>query len=133
MNGRRRPRTARRRGRRILLVGLTDLTMQALEGPLNDLGEVSAVPFPGSAFDRAVAEHDADLVVVDVTYLDEARVRPLILHRFETQRPVVVFISETDRGWQDDLRRGHSGPLADASPATLCALLTSAALKVVGS
>ena len=72
----------RSRGRRALLVGLTPLMMRALEGPLAESLEVSAVPFPGTAFDRAVTSVRPDLVVVDVTYLDERRVRPLLMERF---------------------------------------------------
>jgi len=43
---------------------------------------IISVPFPGSSFNRAAEEFDPDLVVVDVTYLDEIVVRPLITHRF---------------------------------------------------
>ena len=68
MLGQRRPRSVRRRGRRLLLVGPTIPTMRALEERLSALGELLVVPFPGPAFDRAVAGYAADLVVVDVTY-----------------------------------------------------------------
>ena len=37
---------------------------------------------------------DPDLVVVDVTYLDESVVRPLITHRFLASKSMVVYVSE---------------------------------------
>ena len=40
--------------------------------------DVAAVSFPGDAFEAAASELRPCLVVVDVTYLDEARVRPLM-------------------------------------------------------
>jgi hypothetical protein len=133
MLGQRRPRGARRRGRRLLLVGPTVATARALEASLSALGELVVVPFPGSAFDRAATEYAADLVVVDVTYLDDARVRPLILHRFETIRPVVVFVSETGEGWWDDLQAGTSGRMTATDPEAICALVTGPTLRVAGS
>jgi len=133
MSGKRRPRGARRRGRRLLLVGPTVPTTSALEAPLSALGELLVVPFPGPAFDRAVTGYAADLVVVDVTYLDEARVRPLILHRFETIRPMVVFIRESGEGRWDDLQAGTSGPMAATDPEAICALMSGPALRVAGS
>jgi hypothetical protein len=133
MLGQRRPRSARRRGRRLLLVGPTVPTTRALEAPLSALGELLVVPFPGPAFDRAVTGYAADLVVVDVTYLDEARVRPLILHRFETIRPTVVFVSETGEGWWDDLQAGTSGAMTATDPESICALVAGPTLRVAGS
>jgi hypothetical protein len=133
MLGERKPRSIRRRTRRVLLVGPTNPTTRALEAPLSALGELLVVPFPGPAFDRAVTGYAADLVVVDVTYLDEARVRPLILHRFETIRPVVVFVNETGAGWWDDLRAGTSGPMTATGPAAVCALVAGPKLQVAGS
>ena len=129
----RRPRGARRRGRRLLLVGPTVPTTRALEAPLSALGELLVVEFPGAAFDRAVTGYAADLVVVDVTFLDEARVRPLILHRFETIRPMVVFISESGEGWWDDLQAGTSGPMTATDPEAICALVSGPTLRVAGS
>ncbi len=133
MLGQKRPRSVRRRGRRLLLVGPTIPTMRALEERLSALGELLVVPFPGPAFDRAVTGYAADLVVVDVTYLDEARVRPLILHRFETIRPMVVFVSETGAGWWDDLHAGTSGPMAATDPQAICDLVAAPTLRVAGS
>jgi hypothetical protein len=133
MLGQRRPRSLRRRGRRLLLVGPTVPTTRALEAPLSALGELLVVPFPGPAFDRAVTGYAADLVVVDVTYLDEARVRPLILHRFETARPMVVFVSETGEGWWDDLHARTSGPMTATDPEAICDLVAGPTLRVAGS
>lgn len=122
----------RSRARRALLVGLTPLMMRALEGSLADSLEVSAVPFPGTAFDRAVTSVRPDLVVVDVTYLDERRVRPLLMERFRPLGSVLVFTSEGGGGWVDDLGRGRSGPLDDASAEALIDLLPQASLHLVG-
>jgi hypothetical protein len=133
MEGQRRSRSAGRRGRHVLLVGPTVPTTHALEGPLSALGELQLVPFPSPAFDRAVTGYAADLVVVDVTYLDEARVRPLILHRFETTRPMVVFVSETGEGWWDDLQAETSGPMGTTDPEGICALVAGRTLRVAGS
>lgn len=121
------------RPRRALLVGLTPLMMRALQGPLADAMEVSAVPFPSAAFERAVTEIQPNLVVVDVTYLDEGRVRPLMMNRFAQLGSVLVFASETGGGWMDDLGQGRSGPLHDVNPATLLALVPQPALSVVGT
>ena len=68
--------------------------------------DVSAVPFPGDAFEAAAAELRPCLVVVDVTYLDEARVRPLMIDRFSRKGPVLVFASESGHAWSDDLDSG---------------------------
>jgi len=121
----------RSRGRRALLVGLTPLMMRALEGPLAESLEVSAVPFPGTAFDRAVTSVRPDLVVVDVTYLDERRVRPLLMERFRQLGSVLVFTSEGGGGWVDDLGRGRSGPVDDVSPEALVGLLPQPALRLL--
>ncbi|HEY0387110.1 MAG TPA: hypothetical protein VGC71_01595 [Gaiellales bacterium] len=130
MHDRRSPRTSRRR--RALLVGLTPLMMRALEGPLGDSIDVSAVPFPGTAFDRAVTAVRPDLVVVDVTYLDERRVRPLLMERFRHLGSVLVFLSEGGGRWVDDLGHGWSGPADDVSPDALLGLLPQRALRLVG-
>ena len=61
------------RPRLALLVGLTPVMTRALEGPLALRMDVSAVSFPGDAFEAAASELRPCLVVVDVTYLDEAR------------------------------------------------------------
>src|SRR6478736_1753644 len=114
MGGRqRRPRRSARRSKRVLLVGLTPLMMDVLSGPLSDFADVSAVPFPGDAFEQAADEFGADLVLIDVTYLDEGLVRPMMLARFEDGRPVLAFVSERGAVWYDDLRTKVSGRLED--------------------
>ena len=118
--------------KRVLLVGLTALTMEALEGPLSDVADVSAVPFPGDAFDRAADEFGPDLVIVDVTYLDEPVVRPLITHRLVHAKPLVVYLSERGQGWYDDLGAVASGPFPDASVAGLVRLVSGPSLRLVG-
>ena len=50
--------------------------LSALEPAFSKVAEVVCVPFPGSSFDRAAEGFDPDLVVVDVTYLDEAVAGP---------------------------------------------------------
>ena len=132
-----RARAARRsnahsRRKRVLLIGLTPLTMSALEGALSDVADVSAVPFPGAAFDSAAAEFAPDLVIVDVTYLDEPVVRPLITHRLVHAHPFVVYLSERGSAWYDDLATVTSGPLEDASVAGLVRLVSGPSLTIVG-
>jgi hypothetical protein len=114
-----------------MLVGLTPLMLTSLEGRLSAEAEVSAVPFPGVAFDRAVVDIQPRLVVIDVTYLDEGRVRPVMIDRFRQFGSVLVFVSEAGGGWVDDLGTGRSGYIEDASPAGLLALLSPPALSVV--
>jgi hypothetical protein len=126
-----RKRPARRRQPRVLLVGLTRLMMRALEGPLSEAAQVSAVPFPSTAFERAAADLRPDLVVVDVTYLSEERVRPLIMERFEATGAVVVFTSEAGGGWMDDLGSRCSHPLASHAPDALLSLIAPPALRIV--
>jgi hypothetical protein len=116
--------------RRVLLVGLPPLSLNALEPALRESAQVLSVPFPGSSFDRAVEEFDADLVVVDVTYLDESRVRPLILSRFVRTRPAVVFVSDGGDAWLHDLAAGRSLPLRDASISGLVALASASPLHL---
>ena len=100
----------------MLLVGLTPLVMDVLSGPLSDRADVSAVPFPGDSFEQMADEFGAELVVIDVTYLDEALVRPLLMQRFAESQPVLAFVSERGPAWFDDLRHDVSGHLevADA-------------------
>jgi hypothetical protein len=93
----------------VLLVGLTPLMMEVLSGPLSDAAETSAVPFPGESFELAADEFGADLVLVDVTYLDEALVRPLLMQRFAPSKPVLVFVRESGQAWFDDLAQDVSG------------------------
>ena len=90
-----------------------------------------SVPFPGASFDRAVEEFDADLVVVDVTYLDESRVRPLILSRFLAVSRSLVFVSDGGEAWMHDLTAGRSLPLRDPSISGLVALASASPLRLV--
>jgi hypothetical protein len=120
------------RSARILLVGLTQITMRALEGPLSDAAAVSAVPFPSAAFDTLLEEMQPQLVVVDVTYLDEARVRPMLMTRLAGGAVALAFVAEAGYGWYDDLDSGVSGPMADVTPESLLALVARPALEVVG-
>jgi hypothetical protein len=115
----------------VLLVGLTPLMMRTLEGPLSGVVQVSAVPFPSAAFERAAAEVRPHLVVVDVTYLSEERVRPLMMERFADSGAVLVFTSESGGGWMDDLGARCSGPLASHSADTLLSLIAPPALSLV--
>lgn len=115
----------------MLLVGVSALTMRMLGGALGEECEVSAVPFPSPAFDRAVETFSPDVVIVDVTYLDESRVRPLILDRFEGQAVAVLFRTETGWGWLDDLRTRRSGPFGDPGPEAIRSLCARPSLKLV--
>jgi DNA-binding response OmpR family regulator len=120
-----------RQVRRVLLVGFPPLMLSALEPALSRAAEVVSVPFPGSSFDRAAEVFDPDLVVVDVTYLDETIVRPLITHRFVACKPIVVYLSDQRQAWIDDLAAVESGPLEDASVAGLARLVSGSGLRVV--
>jgi hypothetical protein len=115
----------------VLLVGLTRLMMRTLEGPLSDAAQVSAVPFPSAAFERAADEMRPHLVVVDVTYLSEDRVRPPMMERFAGVGSVLVFTSEGGGGWMDDLGARVSGPLESNSPDALLSLIAQPTLSVV--
>jgi hypothetical protein len=106
------------------------LSLDALEPALRGSAEVLSVPFPGAAFDRAVEEFDADMVVVDVTYLDESRVRPLILSRFVHAKPAVVFVSDGGEARMHDLASGGSYPLRDPSISGLVALASASPLRL---
>jgi hypothetical protein len=117
--------------RRVLLVGLTRLMMRTLEGPLSDAAQVSAVPFPSAAFERAADEMCPHLVVIDVTYLSEDRVRPLMMERFAEVGSVLVFTSEGGGGWMDDLGARVSGPLESHSADALLTLIAPPTLSVV--
>jgi hypothetical protein len=122
---------AGRRPRRVLLVGLPPLTLNALEPAFRKVAEVRSVPFPGASFDRAAEGFDADLVVVDVTYLDAARVRPLIDRRFLRTRPAIVYLSGGGEAWLYDVHTPHGRRLADASVSGLVALTTGSPLRLV--
>lgn len=121
------------RPRLALLVGLTPMMMRALEGPLSLRMDVAAVAFPGDAFEAAASELRPCLVVVDVTYLDEARVRPLMIDRFSRKGPVLVFASESGNAWSDDLESGCSGPMQTFTVAALLALVARPALTLVSA
>jgi hypothetical protein len=122
---------AGRRPRRVLLVGLPPLTLNALEPAFHKVAEVRSVPFPGASFDRAAEEFDADLVVVDVTYLDAARVRPLIDRRFLRTRPAIVYLSGGGEACLYDVHTPHGRRLADASVSGLVALASGSPLRLV--
>jgi hypothetical protein len=106
--------------------------MRVLEGPLSEVADVSAVPFPGAGFDLAAEGFEPDLVVVDVTYLDEAIVRPLITHRLAHTRAIVVYLSDTGPTWFDDLGAVVSGPLENANTDTLLKLVSGPRLTLIG-
>jgi hypothetical protein len=90
--------------RRVLLVGFPPLMLNGLEPALARVAEVVSVPFPGTAFDRAAEEFDPDMVVVDVTYLDESVIRPLIANRFAAAKPVVAYLSDQRDIWVDNIQ-----------------------------
>jgi hypothetical protein len=121
----------RQRIRRVVLVGLTKATMRLLEGPLSERAVVSAVPFPSPQFDRTLTTVEPDLVVVDVTYLREERIRPELLHRLADKQIVVVFVSEAGGGWVDDLRAERSWPIDDAGADALLRLIEPPPLRLV--
>ena len=116
---------------RVLLVGLPPLTLNALEPAFRKVADVRSVPFPGASFDRAAEEFDADLVVVDVTYLDAARVRPLIDRRFFRTRPAIVYLSGGGEAWLYDVHTPHGRRLADPSVSGLVALTSGSPLRLV--
>jgi hypothetical protein len=116
-------KTAQKPHRRVLLVGFPPLARHILGASLSEVAEVLAVPFPGDRFDRAAEEFAPTLVVVDVTYLDEVAVRPLITHRFLSGKPLVAYVRDAcQQGWVDDLRTGATRPLDDPSVAGLTRL-----------
>jgi hypothetical protein len=117
--------------RRVLLVGLPPLSLNALEPALRKSAQVLSVPFPGASFDRAVEEFDADMVVVDVTYLDEARVRPLIASRFASSQPILIFVADGAGAWMHDFQAEQSIPLKDSSISGLVALASASPLRLV--
>jgi hypothetical protein len=120
-----------RLSRRVLLVGFPPLMLSGLEPAFSEVAEVVGVPFPGVSFDRAAEEFDPDLVVVDVTYLDESVVRPLITRRFVDAKPLVAYVSDQQSIWIDDLQAIASGPLENSSIAGLVALASGSPLSLV--
>jgi len=107
--------------------------LSLLEGDLAVHAEVSCVPFPSPSFDAAVADIQPDMVVVDTTYLDESRVRPVMLDRFADSRMTLVFTSETGYAWMDDIAQGRSDYLPDVSPSALLSLIERPHLEVVST
>jgi hypothetical protein len=105
--------------------------MRLLEGPVGTHAEVSAVPFPGSAFDRAIDRQAPDVVVVDVTYLMEEKVRPLLMQRLAETRITLVFVSEGGSVWVDDLATRRSGPADASATRTILDLVERPALRLV--
>ena len=101
--------------RRVLLVGFPPLMLNGLEPALARVAEVVSVPFPGTAFDRAAEEFDPDMVVVDVTYLDESVIRPLIANRFAAAKPVVAYLSDQRDIWVDNIQDASFSRLDDPS------------------
>jgi hypothetical protein len=55
------------------------------------------------------------MVVVDVTYLDESVIRPLIANRFAAAKPVVAYLSDQRDIWVDDLQGSSFARLDDPS------------------
>ena len=108
--------------RRVLLVGFPPLMLSGLELALARVAEVVSVPFPGTAFDRAAEEFDPDMVVVDVTYLDESVIRPLIANRFAAAKPVVAYLSDQRDIWVDNIQDSSFFRLDDSSLNGLVAL-----------
>jgi hypothetical protein len=130
MNVRRVRSADSRRTRRVLLVGFPPLMLGGLEPALASVSEVLCVPFPGAPFNRAAEEFGPDLVVVDVTYLDEEAARPVITRRLLRSKPTVVYLS--DRGaFVDDLREQTTVSLEDSSMAGLVALASGSPLTLV--
>ena len=115
----------------MLLVGITPLVMDVLSGPLSDRADITAVPFPGDSFEQMADEFGAELVVIDVTYLDEALVRPLLMQRFAESQPVLAFVSERGPAWFDDLRHDVSGHLEVADAEHLIGLIGRPNLRLV--
>jgi hypothetical protein len=116
---------------RVLLIGMTTRMLALLEGPLGDDAEVSCSPFPSPHFDRLVGDVRPHLAVVDVTYLDEASVRPALMAQLAPHRTVLVFATATGYGWVDDPIRGRSDYLEDLRPEALLALVAVPRLRAV--
>jgi pilus assembly protein Flp/PilA len=101
-------------------VGLRPLTEDALVGPLSRVADVETVPFPGAEFAQAI-RREPELIVVDLAYLDEDVIRPLISRRSVSAGSTVVYLSDAGAEF-DDLREARSGVMADASVASLVRL-----------
>ena len=105
--------------------------LRTLEGPLGRSTDVSVVPFPSAGFDRAAREMKPELVVIDVTFLDETKVRPVMMRRFESYGSTLAFVAEGGYGWMDDLAGRVSGPIVDVSADALLQLISRPALTLV--
>jgi hypothetical protein len=92
--------------------------------------DVTFVARPTELADTAVANR-ADLVVVDVTYLDAARVRPLIDRRFLRTRPAIVYLSGGGQAWLYDVHTPCGRQLDDPSVSRLVALASGSPLRLV--
>lgn len=119
-----------RRSRRVLLVGFPPLVLSGLEPRLRQVAEVMIVTFPGAEFDRAAEEYHPDVVMVDVTYLDEELVRPLITRRLKDCAPVVAYVSGRRGGSLDDLGAGTSRSIGFSSVDELVALAAGAPVRM---
>ncbi|MGN6378957.1 MAG: hypothetical protein ACTHNU_08410 [Gaiellales bacterium] len=110
----------------MLLVGLPPLSLAAFEAPMREVADVLVVPFPGAQFDQAVEATPFDLVVVDVTYLDQSVVRPLIGRRLHG-RTTVAYLSPTGGAWLDDLRTGATSLVSEPVVPRLVAMAAGSA------
>jgi hypothetical protein len=115
----------------VLLIGMTEMLLKLLEGPLGDAADVSCSPFPSRHFDRLVEEVRPQLAVVDVTYLEEASVRPALMARLASYGTVLVFTTPTGYGWVDDPYSGRSDYLEDVSADALLRLVPTPQLHSV--
>lgn len=115
----------------MLLIGMTEMMLKLLEGPLSDAADVSCSPFPSRHFDRLVEEVRPQLAVVDVTYLEEASVRPALMARLASYGTVLVFTTPTGYGWVDDPYSGRSDYLEDVSADALLRLVPTPQLHSV--
>jgi hypothetical protein len=116
---------------RVLLIGMTARMLALLEGPLGDAATVTCSPFPSPHFDRLVDDVRPHLAVVDVTYLEEASVRPALMTQLAPHATVLVFTTPTGYGWVDDPRRRRSDYLDDVTPEALLALVAVPQLRAV--
>jgi hypothetical protein len=105
--------------------------LSALEPAFSNVAEVVCVPFPGSSFDRAAEGFDPDLVVVDVTYLDETVVGPLISHRFQASKSVVIYVSEGRETSENGSHTSSALPIVDGTIERLVALVAGPPLTLV--
>ena len=114
-------------------MGMTTPMLSLLDGSLGESSAVSCSPFPSPHFDRLLGEIEPDLIVVDVTYLDEAVVRPFLMNRLADTGTVLVFATATGYGWVDDPVSARSGYLPDVTAEKLLELIRRPHLRVVGT